>query len=263
MIRRDKHDAADGQYINGLSPADTPAYASVTFSNTSDMTWAASTTDVRALVEPSPQTSRIASTWYSATTFHVTTTDNNAHTVALYFLDWTIDDRAQTVTVQTPSGTVLDAPRAYSKFTGGVYAVYTICGSVDFVVTRAGSYNAVVSGVFLGTPGATTTTNYLVDTSGGLSQDVADTDVSGTLTALYVRNGDELIAVMRPGGTAGMWTTHFVHADGLRSVRAITDESGVVVDTRGYERLGRRTLRRGARRSRTGLRGNRSIRRRT
>jgi RHS repeat-associated protein len=41
---------------------------------------------------------------------------------------------------------------------------------------------------------------------------------------------------MRPNGSG--WSTHFVHEDGLGSVRAITDETGAVVDTRGYEAFG-------------------------
>ena len=45
--------------------------------------------------------------------------------------------------------------------------------------------------------GPTTTTHFLVDTSGGLSHVVAETDGTGTLQAYYVR-GDDLLAVMRP-----------------------------------------------------------------
>ena len=148
------------------------------------------------------------------------------------------------MTAQTTSGTVLDTARPFSGFGGGVYAVYTVCGSVDFTVTHTGGGpNASVSGVFFGTPTSPpATTNYLVDTAGGLSQVVAEADGSGSLTAHYVRAGDQLLAVMRPGGAGGMWTTHFVHADGLGSVRAITDETGAVVDTRGYEAFGTKNV---------------------
>src|SRR5262249_41043400 len=123
---------------------------------------------------------------------------------------------------------------------------YTICGSVSFTVTRTGSYNADVFGVFFSTPSAPVTMNYLVDTNGGLSQVVAETDASGSLTAQYGRAGDELLAVMRPAGSGGMWTTRFVHQDGLGSVRAITDESGAVVDTRGYEAFGTKNVEAGS-----------------
>ncbi len=85
--------------------------------------------------------------------------------------------------------------------------------------------------------GNTATTNMLVDTVAGLSQVVAETDGSGSLTALYIRNGDELLEVMRPVG-GGTWTTRFVERDGLSSVRVLTDESGTTTDSRGYEAFG-------------------------
>ena len=87
---------ADGQYINAEMPSP-PTYGSVSFSNTSNFTWTANTTDVRALQQPPPGTSRIASTWYSATneTFHVVTTDSNEHTVAFYMLTGTTTGSAR------------------------------------------------------------------------------------------------------------------------------------------------------------------------
>ena len=227
----------DGDYINALT-AQPPSYGTVTFTGTSNFTWASSTTDVQALEDQPPGTSRIASTWYSGgtETFSVVTTDGNEHTVALYLLDWD-GGRAETVTAETPTGTVLSSAEAFSNFTGGQYAVYTICGSVNFVVTLTAGANAVVSGVFFGgAPGAATTTSSLVDTGNGLSQVVGETNASNALTALYVRAGDELLSVIRPNGTG--WTQHFIHKDGLGSVRTITDDNGNIVDTRGYEAFG-------------------------
>jgi RHS repeat-associated protein len=84
-------------------------------------------------------------------------------------------------------------------------------------------------------PGAVT--NMLVDPSGGLSQVVAETDGAGALTALYVRAGDELLAVIRPAA-GGTWTTRYIHHDALGSVRVLTDEAGLVAATRGYEAFG-------------------------
>jgi RHS repeat-associated protein len=79
--------------------------------------------------------------------------------------------------------------------------------------------------------GATTTTDYLVDPSGPLSQVVAETDGSGSLTAYYVR-GDDLLAVMRGS------QTRFYHADGLGSIRRLTDESGTITDSYTYSAFG-------------------------
>jgi RHS repeat-associated protein len=88
-----------------------------------------------------------------------------------------------------------------------------------------------------GGAGPVAVTNMLVDTSGGLSQVVAETDGAGALQAYYVRAGNELLAVMRPAA-GGTWATRYVHQDALGSVRALTDEAGVLADTRGYEAFG-------------------------
>ncbi len=86
-------------------------------------------------------------------------------------------------------------------------------------------------------PGGTTTTvDYLVDTSGGLSQVVAET--SGGLLAAYFVRGDELLAVLRPGSEAGSWAARFYHADGLGSIRALTDGSGAVTDRYSFTAFG-------------------------
>ncbi|MGC4116149.1 MAG: PKD domain-containing protein [Myxococcales bacterium] len=79
--------------------------------------------------------------------------------------------------------------------------------------------------------GVTTVQNYLVDTSGALSHAVAETDEAGALKALYVR-GDDLLAVIRASGTK------YVHADGLGSIRKLTDESGAVTDSYTYNAFG-------------------------
>jgi RHS repeat-associated protein len=85
--------------------------------------------------------------------------------------------------------------------------------------------------------GPAVVTNMLVDASDGLSQVVAETDGAGALQAYYVRAGNELLAVMRPQA-GGTWATRHVHQDALGSVRALTDEAGVLADTRGYEAFG-------------------------
>jgi RHS repeat-associated protein len=66
-------------------------------------------------------------------------------------------------------------------------------------------------------------TNYLVDTSGALAQVVVESDAAAHPNAYYLR-GDELLAVIRPSGT------RFYHADGLGSIRSLTDESGAETD---------------------------------
>jgi RHS repeat-associated protein len=81
-------------------------------------------------------------------------------------------------------------------------------------------------------PGAGTEVRaFLVDPTGAVPQVVAESDGSGQVVAAYVR-GDDLLAVVRPGGT------RFFHADGLGSTRVLTDELGAVTDTYAYEAFG-------------------------
>ena len=74
-------------------------------------------------------------------------------------------------------------------------------------------------------------TDYLVDPSGDLSQVIAETDADGNLNAHYVR-GDDLLAVIRPT------ETRFFHADGLGSIRRLTDETGTVTDRYTFKAFG-------------------------
>lgn len=74
-------------------------------------------------------------------------------------------------------------------------------------------------------------TEYLVDPANELSRVVAEADATGNLLAYYVW-GDDLLAVLRTSGT------RFYHADGLGSIRALTDETGAVTDTYTFSAFG-------------------------
>ncbi|MGH9462123.1 MAG: PKD domain-containing protein, partial [Vicinamibacteria bacterium] len=76
--------------------------------------------------------------------------------------------------------------------------------------------------------GPPTVTEFLVDPSGFLSHVVAETDEAGNLIAHYVRGVDDLLSVIRPT------ETRYYHADGLGSIRFLTDESGNAVDSYEY-----------------------------
>jgi len=80
--------------------------------------------------------------------------------------------------------------------------------------------------------GPAVVTNFLVDTMGGLSQVVAETDGAGSIGAYYVRAGDELLAVRRAPVLACYLK------DGLGSVRALTDATGAVTDTKVFSAFG-------------------------
>jgi RHS repeat-associated protein len=88
--------------------------------------------------------------------------------------------------------------------------------------------------------GPPTVTDYLVDTSGTLSHVVAETDESGDLIAHYVRGVDDLVSVIRPT------EQRFYHADGLGSIRHLSDDSGGVTDSYTYTAFGEELGRIGA-----------------
>ncbi len=85
--------------------------------------------------------------------------------------------------------------------------------------------------------GPPTTIDYLVDTL-GLSQVVAETDETNALTAYHVR-GDDLLATLRPeSGNPTNLVARYFHADGLGSIRALTDETGAITDRYTLEAFG-------------------------
>jgi hypothetical protein len=119
--------------------ANYPAYAQVTLSNAAAYTWSASTADGRAL-QKYVASDRIASTWYSYSSFNidVNITDGNTHQVALYSLDWENAGRSERIDVlDATSGSMLDS-RTVSGFFSGQYLVWTIGGHVSFRVTCTG-----------------------------------------------------------------------------------------------------------------------------
>ena len=84
----------------------------------------------------------------------VNLTDGQTHRVSLYFLDWDRGGRAERVDVIDPAtGAVLDS-RAVSAFSGGTYLSWDVSGHVAFRITRTAGPNAVLSGIFFGTPPA-------------------------------------------------------------------------------------------------------------
>ena len=87
-----------------------PSYATVTPSGQTNYTWAASTTDPRAL-QQAGGTGRIAAAWDSATSFtvDVNLTDGKPHDLELYFVDWDSTTRSEQVQISNAStGAVLD-----------------------------------------------------------------------------------------------------------------------------------------------------------
>ena len=148
---------ADGFAIAGDATR-YPAYAQVTMGGAASWTWAANTTDVRAL-QKSSGSGRIASTWYAtgaSMSMDVNLT-NGAHQMALYVLDWDGQSRAETIQIiDKATGAVLDQ-RSVSAFRGGTYLVWQVSGSVRIQVTRTSGVNAIVNGIFFGAAAGGTT----------------------------------------------------------------------------------------------------------
>jgi hypothetical protein len=127
-----------------------PSYAQFAAQNQLSWTWAASTSDPRAL--QAGTSAALASTWYNAPVFNfdVNMTDGKSHEFAMYAMDWDSRGRSETIQiVDANSGAALDT-RTISGFSNGVYLVWNITGHVKVNVTLLSGVNAVVSGVFFG-----------------------------------------------------------------------------------------------------------------
>ena len=141
---------ADGY---SLAPAfqTLPSYASLTIANQLSHIWIQGTTDTRALQIPGGS-GGIAAAWYnnSSFSFDVNFKDGNSHQLALYFLDWDSEARAETVQfLDASTNALLDVEEA-SSFENGTYLVWNVSGHVKIIVTSVVSPNAVVSGIFFG-----------------------------------------------------------------------------------------------------------------
>ncbi len=127
-----------------------PAYVIVQPAGQSTNTWAASTTDPRAL-QTADGSDRQASDWYSTTSFTigVDLTDGQPHDIALYALDWDNMGRSEQVQITDAStGAMLDT-QTLSKFSQGVYLEWRVFGDVVITITNLAGPSAVVSGLFI------------------------------------------------------------------------------------------------------------------
>jgi len=163
---------ADGYVVSQDSNTKVPGYAQVSLSGYANWTWAASTTDLRALQTPENPSNRIAGTWFSdgTWTINVNITDGNAHQVALYALDWDSSARSETINVlDAVTGAVLNSEvLPAGSFHNGEYLVWTVTGNVQFQIVYDAGANDVISGIFFDTPKSTKSTtgaNPPVDTA--------------------------------------------------------------------------------------------------
>ncbi len=131
-----------------------PPYAQFSVTGASSVTWASSTTDVRALRRASPP-GRFAAAWTGGTIgFAINFTDGQAHDVAFYALDWDTSDRVQRFEITDAVTGQLLATHTLGGFHGGHYIIWRLSGSVRIRVTTVAGAGAVLSGIFFGGPAA-------------------------------------------------------------------------------------------------------------
>jgi hypothetical protein len=83
--------------------------------------------------------------WYgSPLPFVLNLNDSNPHQVTIYAIDGDSAARAETITITTIGGTVLDT-ESISAFRKGVYDSWTITGGVVITITRTAGANAVAT----------------------------------------------------------------------------------------------------------------------
>jgi thermitase len=128
-----------------------PAYAALSVSGQSAYTWVPSTSDPRALQKANSATDRIASCYYtgSSFTFDLNLTDGLSHQTAFYFLDWDgANGRSERIDIYDAVTNVLLDSQSVASFSGGKYLIWNFKGHVKIKVTSTGAANGVVSGVF-------------------------------------------------------------------------------------------------------------------
>jgi hypothetical protein len=127
--------------------------ATITLDQGTRYRWASSTTDVRALENPT-QTQRRATQWFDNTSLRLHLTFNAAYsgTLHLYAIDWTGVTKRTIITVDDGSG-----PRTVnlaSSYHDGAWMHFPISvaagGTVTIRADKNGAGQATMSGVFLG-----------------------------------------------------------------------------------------------------------------
>ena len=181
-------------YVIANGPQSVPAYATFAQEGGQSWTWAASTTDVRALTSGSGRT---ATTWFSSSSFSmdINMTDGNVHQIAIYAVDFDRDGRAESFQVSDAnSGALLDS-RNISAFSNGTYAVWSVSGHVRVNVILTGGVNPVVSGIFFGgsSAPATTSTPSATGTSAAAQFLNANTTAEGNWKSIYGADGYSLV----------------------------------------------------------------------
>jgi hypothetical protein len=146
-----------GGFNNGTSDVAFVPSATFTLDQGSRTCWACSTTDVRALMSPDG-TERHAAAWFdpSQVRGHLSFSAPFTGTLHLYAVDWDAAGRRETITVDDGRGPQsVDITTAFDQGAWTGFPVYVAAGgTINITVSRTAGPNAVLSGIFLGEPGA-------------------------------------------------------------------------------------------------------------
>ncbi len=199
---------ADGQLIaNDLS--DVPAYAILNTASASIYTWSTSTTDPRALQTASGSSSRIASTYDSSSvfTFDLNLTDGNVHKVSLYLCDWDKSGRAESISIVDANSKAVLNTQAFSSFSGGVYATWSVKGHVLVQVTGTAGPNGIVNAVFFDPAAAAASASYTSTDNTTLGTWTGKYGANGQVIAGGLNNVPSYASLTVTGDSIYTWTT--------------------------------------------------------
>jgi hypothetical protein len=175
---------SDGAFVIGDS-ATSPGYVQITPAGNLSWTWQYSTADTRALQRISAN-DRLAATWYldGAFTVDLNFTDGQTHRAALYFVDWDLNGRTETIDIlDAGSGAVLSS-QTVSAFGAGKYLVWDLKGAVRVRVSKVAGVNAVLSGLFFG-PAGTVSGGLTQTTSASLTRPNVSVRIAGTAGQVF------------------------------------------------------------------------------
>ena len=139
-------------WTGGTSDLTSLGAATVTLDQGSRWCWNCSTTDVRALQDPT-QTQRHAATYYDPNqlALHLSFPSAYSGTMHLYAVDWDSTARRESITVNDGSGP--HTVNLTTDFSQGAWTSFPITvaagGTVTITATRTAGINAVIAGIFL------------------------------------------------------------------------------------------------------------------
>ena len=202
---------SEGAMVMGDSSS-LPGYVAVTPRGNSSWTWQYSTTDTRALQRMNAG-DRLASAWYLDGSFTVDMnfTDGQTHRVAMYMLDWDVNNRTQTVEIlDTGSGAVLDS-QTVSGFGSGKYLSWDLKGAVTVRFTKISGYNAVLNGLFFGP--ASTNTGITKTTTASRTGPNLSVRITGTVGQVFKIYSSANLSTWTEGPTVTLSGTTYDYVD--------------------------------------------------